>query len=61
MPETSKYIDLQKVLRGILLDIWNIRTIKNGNLYLLSKSFCKECSPLCQYPKMMHGFLDVWL
>ena len=42
MPETSKDKDLQKFLAGILLGMWNIRTIKNGNLSLLSKSFCKE-------------------
>ena len=33
----SENIDPCKAKNGILLEIWGIRTTKNGNLFLLSK------------------------
>ena len=34
----TENIDPQKIMDGIFLEKWGIWTIKNGNLYLLSKS-----------------------
>ena len=45
MRRSSENIDAESIFDGILLDIWGIRTTKNGNLSLLSKSwYTKELS-----------------
>lgn len=36
--EALEQMEPQKLVDIILLDIWDIRTIKNGNLFYLSKS-----------------------